>query len=93
MTGSMTFLKPTKVEWWRMVETLAFHGYKGSAQPYCLDPTREAYVLMLGPEHVDDLLHAHFGRKVCDLCIVNAEIDDDDEINTVSFFTTRKCFR
>ncbi|CAN6304136.1 unnamed protein product [Urochloa humidicola] len=78
MTGSMTFLKPAKVEWWGMVENLAFHGYKGSAQLYYLDPAREAYVLMLGPEHVDDLLQSHFGRKVCDLYIVNAEIDDDD---------------
>ncbi|CAN6209457.1 unnamed protein product [Urochloa humidicola] len=81
MTGEMTFLKPAKVEWWRMVENLALHGYKGSAQLYYLDPAREAYVLMLGPEQVDSLLQSHIGTKICDLYIVNAEIDDDGIVN------------
>ncbi|CAN6363492.1 unnamed protein product [Urochloa humidicola] len=80
MTSEMTFLKPAKVEWWRMVENLAFHGYKGSAQLYYLNPVREAYVLMLGPEQVDSVLQSYFGTKTCDLYIVNAEIIDDDDI-------------
>ncbi|CAO2146593.1 unnamed protein product [Urochloa humidicola] len=78
--GAMTFVGPAEVEWWRMVEHLACHGYKGNAQLYYKHPAREApegLVFMSGPEQVKDLLHDHLGTKVCDLYIVNHERDFD----------------
>lgn len=81
-TGSMIFVEPGKVEWHLMVENLEYHGYKGNAELYYLDPGREApegLVLMLGREQVDELVQAHLGKKVCDLYIVNDERSDNDE--------------
>ncbi|CAN6203586.1 unnamed protein product [Urochloa humidicola] len=79
-TGAMNFVEPAKVEWWRMVENLRCHGYRGNAELYYKHPAREVpegLVFMSGPEQVNDLLHDHAGTKVCDLYIVNHERDFD----------------
>ncbi|CAN6198782.1 unnamed protein product [Urochloa humidicola] len=78
--GAMNFVGHAEVEWWRMVEHLRPHGYKGNAQLYYKHPAREApegLVLMSGPEQVNDLLHDHLGTTVCDLYIVDHERDFD----------------
>ncbi|CAO2148466.1 unnamed protein product [Urochloa humidicola] len=78
--GAMNFVGHAEVEWWRMVEHLRPHGYKGNAQLYYKRPDREApegLVLMSRPEQVNDLLHDHLGTTVCDLYIVNHERDFD----------------
>ncbi|CAO2194414.1 unnamed protein product [Urochloa humidicola] len=81
----MRFLEPAKVEWDPMVETLKCYGHMWDSDVFYLDPMSEApdgLVLMKGPEQVDELLHAHLGRKICDLYLVNTDSwsdSDDDE--------------
>lgn len=81
--GRMEYMTFPKIEWGFMVEKLYDHGYKGIADLFYLDPAREAsdgFVLMKGPEHVDQLLRDHEGRQICDLYIVKySAISSDNQ--------------
>ncbi|CAN6234141.1 unnamed protein product [Urochloa humidicola] len=78
----MRFLEPAKVEWDLMEEKLKGFGHTWSSDVYYLDPKREApdgLVLMQGPKQVKELLHAHLGRKICDLYLVNIDSSSDSD--------------
>jgi hypothetical protein len=78
----MLFTKPGKVEWYSMLEHLDDHGLKWNSDLYYLDPLREApdgLVKILGPQQVDELMHAHEGIKVCDLYMVNENSTSDSD--------------
>lgn len=64
-----------------MVNHLRVHGYKGDADLYYLEPgciPPDGMVLMSGPEHVEQMMQAHKGKKKCQLYIIrNGSWSDD----------------
>jgi hypothetical protein len=71
--SSMTFMEPEGVDWFEIQENLVYHGYKGNTSLYYLKLGHippQGLVLMLGAEHLQQLMKHHEGMKKCDLFIV-----------------------
>ncbi|KAI4975805.1 hypothetical protein ZWY2020_049412 [Hordeum vulgare] len=80
--GTMTFVEPHQVEWWRLADVLSTFEYKGNADVYYIKPgciSPEGMFQHLGQDDVDKMMHDHEGIKKCDFIVVkNYQCSHDD---------------